>query len=162
MVKTEHPARAECYLDIVGLAYKLIDSAKKHLNKYLRKHHIKFAHWYLLKSIMFDGANTPSALALCMGTDRAAVTRLLDDLEMRLLIVRKPNKQDRRVVIIELTEKGKSIAHQGIESLMNLPEVLKGRLNADELSTIRQLENYHSENEMKQTTSAIVHIARNH
>ncbi len=155
MDKTEHHIPAECYLDIVGLAYKLIDSAKKQLNKYLRKHHIKFAHWYLLKSIMFDGVKTPSALALCMGIDRAAVTRLLDDLEMRLLILRKPNKQDRRVVTIELTEKGKSIAHQGIEILVNLPDALKGRLNANELNTIRQLENYHCVNEATQITAAI-------
>ena len=71
------------------------------------------------------------------------------------MIVRKPNKQDRRVVTIELTEKGKSIAHQGIEILVNLPDALKGRLNANELNTIRQLENYHCENEATQITAAI-------
>ena len=154
-VQNTKSATSECYLDAVGLAYKLVDSAKKHLNTYLRQYHIKFSHWYLLKSIMFDDANTPSELALCMGTDRAAVTRLLDELEVRSLIERKRNKQDRRVVTIELTDKGKSLIHKGIQSLQTLPDLLNKRLDARELNTIRHLEIYHHENDNKQTTAKV-------
>ena len=129
-----------CYMDAVNIAYKLVDSAKKQLNIHLRKYNIKFTHWYLLKSILFDEADTPSALALSMGTDRAAISRLLDDLEARNLINRIRSQQDRRVVRIVLTDDGIALIEKGSDGLHKLPELLKERLDSNQIDKLRCFE----------------------
>ncbi|MGI9228186.1 MAG: MarR family winged helix-turn-helix transcriptional regulator [Gammaproteobacteria bacterium] len=139
-LENEHHLAQRCYMDAVNIAYKLVDSAKKQLNSHLRKYNIKFTHWYLLKSILFDAADTPSALALCMGTDRAAITRLLDDLEARNLINRIRSKQDRRVVRIALTDDGISLIEKGTDGLDKLPELLKERLDSNQIDKLRCFE----------------------
>jgi len=53
-----------------------------------------------------SGGASPSQLMEAVGTDTAGMSKLLDRLEAKGLIERRPNPGDRRSVVIEPTERG--------------------------------------------------------
>lgn len=53
-----------------------------------------------------SGGASPRQLMDAVGTDTAGMTKLLDRLEAKGLIERRPNPSDRRSVVIEPTEQG--------------------------------------------------------
>lgn len=54
--------------------------------------------------------SSPSQLMTALGTDTAGMTKLLDRLETKGLIERRPNPGDRRSVLIALTGDGQALA----------------------------------------------------
>ncbi len=54
-------------------------------------------------------ATSPNQLAAALGTDTAGMTRLLDRLERKGLVRRHRHPDDRRSVIIEVTEAGQAL-----------------------------------------------------
>jgi DNA-binding MarR family transcriptional regulator len=53
--------------------------------------------------------SSPSQLMDVLGTDTAGMTKLLDRLEAKGFIARRPNPDDRRSVLIEPTEQGEKL-----------------------------------------------------
>jgi DNA-binding MarR family transcriptional regulator len=53
--------------------------------------------------------HSPSQLMSLLGTDTAGMTKLADRLEAKHLIQRHPNPQDRRSVLITLTQDGQAL-----------------------------------------------------
>ncbi|MFF4986474.1 MarR family winged helix-turn-helix transcriptional regulator [Streptosporangium saharense] len=53
--------------------------------------------------------SSPNQLAAQLGTDTAGMTRLLDRLEAKGLILRRPRPGDRRSVVVELTGEGREL-----------------------------------------------------
>ncbi|WP_118185394.1 MarR family winged helix-turn-helix transcriptional regulator [Paraburkholderia phosphatilytica] len=70
-------------------------------------------------------ASTPFELSKLLGTDTGLMTRMLDRLEKRGLLVRTRSIEDRRVVKLALTAKGKDVAEQIPD---RAPDVLNERL----------------------------------
>ena len=64
------------------------------------------SHWIALAMIRHGQADNAAGLARQMGHDSGAVTRLVDQLETRGLLDRKRCPNDRRVVVLALTEAG--------------------------------------------------------
>lgn len=60
-------------------------------------------------SIARGTATTPAALCHALDYDRGAMTRLLNRMEAKGILVRLPNPEDRRGLILELTDKGKAL-----------------------------------------------------
>ena len=65
---------------------------------------------------------SPSQLTDVLGTDTAGMTRLLDRLETKGLLHRRRHPQDRRAIVIELTDAGRDL-------LPHLPPIF-GRVTA--------------------------------
>ncbi len=80
------------------------------LNKRLSGHGITRVAWAVLGAIYFDEKKTPSELAAFLSIDRAAITRLLDKLEVQELIARNRAGSDRRSVSLLVTPKGKTLS----------------------------------------------------
>jgi len=59
-----------------------------------------------------SGEASPSQLMHAVGTDTAGMTKLLDRLEAKGLVRRRPNPGDRRSVLVEPTERGLALAPQ--------------------------------------------------
>ncbi|MEV4364817.1 MarR family winged helix-turn-helix transcriptional regulator [Nonomuraea sp. NPDC051941] len=55
------------------------------------------------------GGGTPSLLKRRLGTDTAGMTRLLDRLEAKGLLRRERHPEDRRSIVIELTDEGRAL-----------------------------------------------------
>ncbi|WP_269851814.1 MarR family winged helix-turn-helix transcriptional regulator [Methanosarcina horonobensis] len=52
------------------------------------------------------GEVIPSYLGLCMNLDRSSLSRMVDSLEKKEIVKRRIDPEDRRKVLISLTEKG--------------------------------------------------------
>jgi len=58
---------------------------------------------------VFTGQTSPKRLADLLGTDTAAITRLVDRLESKDLVAREPDLGDRRAIVVRLTDTGRSL-----------------------------------------------------
>ncbi|WP_109479585.1 MarR family transcriptional regulator [Paraburkholderia sp. C35] len=84
-------------------------------------------------------ASTPFELSKMLSIDTGLMTRMLDKLEMKGLVVRSRDEQDRRVVNLALTRPGIAVADQIPEIA---PDVLNARLKdftKAELNELRRL-----------------------
>lgn len=77
-------------------------------------------------------------LASSLGIDRPNATVLVDDLEERGLVRRRPHPTDRRAKLVEATRKGKALARRADE-ILGTPPALLDALDAAELATLRRL-----------------------
>lgn len=80
------------------------------LDTCLSKHGLLQGRWWVLILLMREDSRTskPSALADKAGVTRATMTGLIDGLEQSGLVVRVYTKDDRRSVLISLTDAGQA------------------------------------------------------
>jgi DNA-binding MarR family transcriptional regulator len=80
----------------------------------------------VIKIIGMEGEIMPSTIGDYTGMDRSSLTRMIDDLEKKGMVFRKNDPEDRRKVLISLTDKG-------LECYNNFNEVVDELLkNVDE------------------------------
>lgn len=91
--------------------------------KRLVGHGLTHAQWMPLVRLHFNGSCPAAQLAADLGLDAGALTRMLDRLEAKGLVSRERSSNDRRVVMIALTEDGRRISDL-------LPAVLSEIFNA--------------------------------
>lgn len=73
---------------------------------------LRFSQMQALKRLYLLGSMSAGELARSLGHDGGALTRLLDQLEEKGYLRRKPDPQDRRALRIELTASGKSLCQE--------------------------------------------------
>ena len=62
----------------------------------------------VIKIIGMEGEVMPSAIGKYTGMEKSSLTRMVDDLEKKGIVYRKTDPDDRRKVLVSLTEKGLS------------------------------------------------------
>ena len=82
---------------------------------------------------------SPSELAQLVGVERASVTGILDWLEKRKFIRRKPDSDDRRKLTIHLTVSGEALFSQMLKTYWKACADLVADLSAAEQRTLRKL-----------------------
>jgi DNA-binding MarR family transcriptional regulator len=82
-------------------------------------------------------ASTPTELARYIGLTTGSTTALLDRLEKRNFIQRKPNPEDRRGVIIEIDESYARTAQELVAGIQKAHRELIARYKGGELEIIR-------------------------
>ncbi|WP_052481097.1 MarR family winged helix-turn-helix transcriptional regulator [Gilvimarinus agarilyticus] len=85
---------------------RLASVMRESFNASLKEAEISWPQWMTLNCLHHQRAQTPAALAECLGVDRSAITRLLDRLADKQLVVRDHDDGDRRSVRVSLTEAG--------------------------------------------------------
>ena len=60
----------------------------------------------VIKIMGIEGEIMPSTLGKYTGMDKSSLTRMVDDLEKKGIVFRKTDTNDRRKVLVSLTEKG--------------------------------------------------------
>ncbi|OWQ92250.1 hypothetical protein CDN99_07885 [Roseateles aquatilis] len=75
-------------------------------DKLLGKHDLTHAQWAPMLRLRFNGPMSSAALARELAMDGGAMTRLLDRLEAKNLVRRDRSVEDRRVVMVSLTDNG--------------------------------------------------------
>jgi DNA-binding MarR family transcriptional regulator len=78
---------------------------------YLARHGLSAGKFTLLVALLAGGDEglAPSECADKAGVTRATITGLLDGLERESLVQRQPHLEDRRMLTVRLTEKGKHL-----------------------------------------------------
>lgn len=109
--------------DSVGyLMRKVMTSIRTQADAQLSTHELTYAQWLPLFKISLCSTTTVASLARDLETDPAAMTRALDRLEAKGLVLRERSTTDRRVVHLALTPEGDKAAAK-------VPPVLADVLN---------------------------------
>jgi DNA-binding MarR family transcriptional regulator len=75
---------------------------------------------------------TPTALYEATMVTSGAMTGRLDRLEKAGLVTRKPNREDRRGIVVHLTEQGKALIDEAVASHVENERRILAGLNAEE------------------------------
>lgn len=82
---------------------------------------------------IYKGFNSPVEISKNLVMDAGAMSRMVDRMVKRELISRSPNPQDKRQVILALTDKGLLICERFVnEALVSIISELTARLTPDE------------------------------
>lgn len=84
------------------------------------------------------GAMTQGELASVMDIDAPYATVVVDDLESRRLVRRRPHPKDRRAKLVELTRKGRDLVRRA-ETIMSAPPTSLSALDAEDLETLARI-----------------------
>jgi len=92
--------------------------------KILKPHDLTLEQFQLLKNMSADKGKTQSKLGGLTGKSPANITRLLDRLEAKQLMIRRSDPTDRRVSLVFLTARGDAL----IREMVGLFETFSERL----------------------------------
>jgi DNA-binding MarR family transcriptional regulator len=111
----------------------------KSLDDALTSHGITHAQGGILLMLMSGHFDTASQLARELYIDAAAMTRMVDRLVKRALVIRLPNGADRRTLMLQLTTEGSALAQQLPEIYLAARERNFAGLSDEEMGFLRSL-----------------------
>lgn len=95
------------------LAKRLMQMSNSALEPRFAGERVTFVQWTALVSIALGQGRTAATLARHLCHDAGATTRMLDVLEENGFVLRARDRDDRRVVNLELTPEGEQVAIRG-------------------------------------------------
>lgn len=107
--------------ELLELFYNILRRMKKEWNKEL-KHGINPSHYLILKTLKNSGSQKASELAEAIQMTPGAITGASDKLVSEGYAERKGAMRDRRVVYLEITDKGEQILESMIENQKKVTE----------------------------------------
>ena len=95
--------------------------------------------WRVLAVLLRDDRSRVGELAELTSIEFSTLSRLIDGLERRGLVARKPAADDARVVHVTLTSRGRSIATRLLPAAIDLEQRLVVGMSAAEVRELRRL-----------------------
>jgi len=116
--------------EIVYEIYRLMQAGKLYTKELNKKYHVSAPQLNCLIALYENGPLPPSRIAKIIMVSSSTVTGIIDRLELKGFVTRMRKSLDRRVITIELTEVGRSLAnnapppiqHKIVDGLRRLPE----------------------------------------
>lgn len=136
LIKLSRAREGDLDHEILGLLLVLVDSFKDRFEAAVESADLNLAQGHLLMSL--DEPTQMSELARNMGFDASHITSIVDKLEDRNLVERRPDAHDRRVKRIVLTTAGQKARDQ-IEDQLLATMVPLGGLDAAQRVQLRDL-----------------------
>ena len=95
----------DALLPWLGRTMKVIDNF---IASYLNQQNIDLTkvQMILLVRLYFNDGQPQNDLAMLTNRDKASLTRLLDTMERKGLVVRVPSREDKRINLVHITKKG--------------------------------------------------------
>ena len=97
------------------------------------------AEWVALRLLYDRGEATPGELAELMGMTKGAITKVIDRLERKAWVTRRPYPQDARVRTLSLTREGERVLPELARLADRNDEEAFGVLTASEQTVLRAL-----------------------
>ncbi len=92
--------------------------------------------WSVLKRLHVDDGQPQNDLAFITHRDKTSMTRLVNTMESKNLVVRKSDENDRRVNRIFLTDYGKEVIEKVQPIMYNLIPAVQESLSNEEIETL--------------------------
>lgn len=106
MRKPSTVAQAEKMADVT---FRLLDRCQEKQERIARSLGLTVAEFRLLRTFRGEAVLSVGDLARGMGLSNSRLTRILDGLVDKEVVTREVSSQDRRVIIVELTPRGREI-----------------------------------------------------
>ncbi|MER7458792.1 MarR family transcriptional regulator [Micromonospora sp. NPDC126480] len=95
--------------------------------------------YQVLAAAVREPVRNQGAIAADLGIDRTVLTYLIDDLEGRGLVLRRPDPADRRSRLVCATDEGRAVWRQRRQALRHVESHLLGGLDPADAETFRTL-----------------------
>ncbi|MEI1277764.1 MarR family transcriptional regulator [Leptospira venezuelensis] len=95
--------------------------------------------WFLLNRLSLFKSVSQTDLVDKTFKDRPNITRLLDGLEKKGLVVRQDNPDDRRKFTISITKAGKSLLEKTIPFMLEARKIVYKGLKAEDLEVLKTI-----------------------
>ena len=126
--------------DVIALAqctfYRSLTRSFKDSGK-----NITVEQWTMLKHIYENKGITQQAIANCSNKDKHSVCRLIDNMQKQQWVVRMPDKADKRINHLYLTEQGKKLHNQLYDLVQNYKSKAVKGISVTELKACSQILN---------------------
>lgn len=98
----------------------------------LEQHGLSMWGYSVLLSLDQSPTRTQAALAEAIGADKSRIIPVLDELESQGLILRRPDPDDRRVRLLEITDTGRAAKNAAQTAIQRGEERWLQKLSADD------------------------------
>jgi DNA-binding MarR family transcriptional regulator len=127
-----------CTEDSLGRhIYHTAQDIRKMAEKILYPYDVTVEQMHLLKNISVDVGITQKALGGIVDKTPANLTRILDRLEAKALILKRTDSSDRRVYLVFLTDKGMSLVEDVHETFQSFSERILRGINEEMQQMVR-------------------------
>lgn len=96
-------------------------------------------YWVILNRLWRKDGMIQNELAGLTGKDNASMTRMLDGMQKKGMIIRKPDENDRRAFRIHLTKKGKSLEEPLKKIAWENTSIGIKNVSRDELESLKRI-----------------------
>lgn len=112
-----------------------------HFSKLMSDHEtdLTVEQWFLLNRLSLFKSVSQTDLVDKTFKDRPNITRLLDGLEKKGLVVRQDNPDDRRKFTISITKAGKSLLENTIPFMLEARKIVYKGLKAEDLEVLKSI-----------------------
>ncbi len=123
------------------LVFRTARGMKKALDSRLTEYHITSSQYTVLSALGNDDCLSLSEISKRVYLDKPAITALADHLEQEELVERRRSPEDRRIVRLCLTEKGRKLQLRFEEIARNIDDELIREITPEELVVFRTILN---------------------
>jgi len=134
----EHPAEDKYFARLEEVFQEMIRRLHGEM-AYRMVSGITGSQFFVLKKIQGKGRMTVTEVADALGVSLSAITALVDRLVKSGFVVRNRDEQDRRLVWLEATEKGREILMQCVEVRRNVAIKYFGRLPEEDIQKLIEI-----------------------
>ncbi len=128
--------RAKLIEDIIRLQQQIIHTVGQHAPEAWMDLSLTIGQLKSLLFIDFEGSTNFRKLATALGVTPPSVTGIVDRLVERELVTRKEDPEDRRVLLLKTTEKGKALLAKLRASRISRMSDMLAQLSLEELSAL--------------------------
>ncbi len=119
--------------------YKSAQRLRSRLDTALEAHGIIAPQFGVLTVLNSTGGLCQSDISIQMGIDKATVVKLIDGLESLNYVIRIPQKKDRRINELQITQKGKGALAKGLKLATSVEKKFLSPLTLQEQKAIRTI-----------------------
>jgi DNA-binding MarR family transcriptional regulator len=102
-------------------------------------HNVTSEQWRILRCLWQKDGQRQQDLANVVHKDKTSITRLVDCMEKRDLVVRIPDRLDRRQNLIYLTNKGKTLQEELMRIVQKVSEEAQQGVTLEGLDTFKEV-----------------------
>lgn len=95
--------------------------------------------WAVMSKLLEIGQTSQSALGRAVFMDAATIKGTVDRLEARALVARVPDAEDRRKLLVDLTDAGRQMAQRNLAAAITITRETLAPLSASEIVQLRRL-----------------------
>lgn len=129
-----------CHHDSLGRTIYLTSQAMRHhVDHMLKPFDITMEQLHILKNIERQDGRTQREICSMAGKSPANITRILDRLEKKQLIVRRDNPEDRRSQLVSLTQNGHALASRLSDLFSTLSHKIEKHINENEMGIVKKV-----------------------
>lgn len=95
--------------------------------------------WSVLVNLAKKNGQSQQELAAVLCKDKTSITRLIDNMENHSLVVRIPDKNDRRQKLIYLTKKAQNLQKELVVIIQDVLREAQKSINSNDLETCKKV-----------------------